>query len=195
MVADLQHYSLGYIIFFFLLLFFSVFIVYPNIYDEKYVVDINDISFEQAEEFIAQQELSGSVEEEKNTITFLFSSIDEQLDAYDKIKKQFPTSHASLNIRSQAPDLWQNLGIEPLKLGLDLRGGVHFVLEVDLDEALETYKEERIFDVKRQLEQLGYNIRFSKVNVFTTELICESQDDFNKVFAHLNRRFFLLVRK
>ncbi|MES2820939.1 MAG: protein translocase subunit SecD [Pseudomonadota bacterium] len=44
----------------------------------------------------------------------------------------------ALNLAQNTPDWLRNIGAGPMKLGLDLSGGVHFLLEVDMDKALET---------------------------------------------------------
>jgi len=61
----------------------------------------------------------------------------------------------ALNLEPTTPDWLKNLGGKPVKLGLDLSGGVHFLLEVDIDTAQQgrlellldtyrkTFKEER----------------------------------------------------
>ena len=67
---------------------------------------------------------------------------DSQLKAKDLLEKQFnpdatdPQYVVALNLLSSSPQWLTNLGALPMYLGLDLRGGVHFLLQVDMQGAL-----------------------------------------------------------
>jgi len=65
---------------------------------------------------------------------------------------------AALNSASTTPAWLSSLGAQPMKYGLDLRGGVHFLLEVDTDKAIADRIEQLETDVKRSLrdERLRY---------------------------------------
>ncbi|UCJ16494.1 protein translocase subunit SecD [Pseudomonas sp. MM211] len=67
----------------------------------------------------------------------------DQLPAKDVVRKALGDNYVvALNLAQTTPDWLRNLGASPMKLGLDLSGGVHFLLEVDMDKAL---------DVRRQV--------------------------------------------
>ena len=59
----------------------------------------------------------------------------------------------ALNLAPTTPQWLSNLGGSPMKLGLDLSGGVHFLLEVDLDSALATRLEGDLQEVKSSLRE------------------------------------------
>ena len=93
----------------------------------------------------------------ENKIVIKFNSLDDQLDSKTILQnKLLDKVIIALNLEPSTPDWLKNIGGQPLKLGLDLSGGVHFLLEVDIDTAqqgrlellLDTYrknfKEERI---------------------------------------------------
>ncbi len=64
---------------------------------------------------------------------------DDQLPAKDVIRRALGDAYVvALNLAPTTPDWLRNLGANPMKLGLDLSGGVHFLLEVDMDKAIET---------------------------------------------------------
>ncbi|MFV0453701.1 MAG: protein translocase subunit SecD [Pseudomonas sp.] len=64
---------------------------------------------------------------------------DDQLPAKDVIRRALGDAYVvALNLAPTTPDWLRNLGASPMKLGLDLSGGVHFLLEVDMDKAIET---------------------------------------------------------
>jgi len=64
---------------------------------------------------------------------------DDQLPAKDVIRRALGDAYVvALNLAPTTPDWLRNLGASPMKLGLDLSGGVHFLLEVDMDKSVET---------------------------------------------------------
>lgn len=76
-----------------------------------------------------------------------FKSEDEQLRANDVLRQTLGNRFVvALNLAPRTPAWLRSLGARPMALGLDLRGGVHFLLEVDVDEvrkkAIENYVSE-----------------------------------------------------
>ena len=64
---------------------------------------------------------------------------DDQLPAKDLVRRALGDAYVvALNLAPTTPGWLRNLGASPMKLGLDLSGGVHFLLEVDMDKAIET---------------------------------------------------------
>jgi preprotein translocase subunit SecD len=59
----------------------------------------------------------------------------------------------ALNMAPSTPDWLRSIGAGPMKLGLDLRGGVHFLLEVDMETAIEQRLEALSGQVKRDLRE------------------------------------------
>lgn len=76
------------------------------------------------------------------TVRFRFKTTDEQIVARDVIEKALnpdpanPAYTVALNLLPASPAWLSALGAHPMYLGLDLRGGVHFLLEVDMKGAL-----------------------------------------------------------
>jgi len=63
---------------------------------------------------------------------------EDQLPAKDVVRKVLGDDYVvALNLAPTTPTWLRNLGASPMKLGLDLSGGVHFLLEVDMDKALD----------------------------------------------------------
>ncbi|MEQ6435842.1 protein translocase subunit SecD [Comamonas sp. w2-DMI] len=79
---------------------------------------------------------------EGTSVRARFNTPDEQLKAKDVIQKSLITDPAdpayivALNLVSRSPDWLTAIGAKPMYLGLDLRGGVHFMLQVDMAAAL-----------------------------------------------------------
>ncbi|NBA95665.1 protein translocase subunit SecD [Pseudomonas sp. R5(2019)] len=63
---------------------------------------------------------------------------DDQLPAKDVVRKALGDDYVvALNLAPTTPDWLRNIAAHPMKLGLDLSGGVHFLLEVDMDKAMD----------------------------------------------------------
>lgn len=97
-----------------------------------------------------------------------FDSTDSQLKAKDAIEKVLvpdaanPTYVVALNLLSRSPDWLTALGARPMYLGLDLRGGVHFMLQVDMQAALTKKTESFAGDLRVALRDK--NIRHGGVS-------------------------------
>lgn len=59
----------------------------------------------------------------------------------------------ALNLAPATPEWLESMGGSPMKLGLDLRGGVHFLMEVDMGEAIRKMEEAKIADFRAQLRE------------------------------------------
>ena len=71
-------------------------------------------------------------------VVLRFASVEEQLSAGDRLRERFgSSSNVALTLAPKLPDWVRNLGLSPMSLGLDLRGGVYVLLEVDMDAAIQ----------------------------------------------------------
>lgn len=59
----------------------------------------------------------------------------------------------ALNLAPATPKWLESMGGNPMKLGLDLRGGVHFLMEVDMGEAIRKMEEAKVADFRSQLRE------------------------------------------
>ncbi len=108
----------------------------PGVETRQEVLDKAVASLKDAGVAVKQSEL-----EEKSGL-IRFSSVDDQLKAHSLVKQslsaQYPDQFVvALNLAPTTPGWLGALGAGPMKLGLDLRGGVHFLMEVDMDKALD----------------------------------------------------------
>ena len=89
-------------------------------------------------EEISNEDISISeINLKNNNIVAQFSSVEDQLVAKTVIQKALLDKViVALKLEPTTPDWLASIGGKPLKLGLDLSGGVHFLLEVDVDTAL-----------------------------------------------------------
>ena len=95
-------------------------------------------------------ELNGTV----GTVRVRFPSTDIQLKARDLIEKTFnpnpaePSYTVALNLLPASPSWLSAIGANPMYLGLDLRGGVHFLLQVDMQGALTSRYDALVTDLR-----------------------------------------------
>ncbi|MCM2329570.1 MAG: protein translocase subunit SecD, partial [Lysobacter sp.] len=95
--------------------------------------------------------LSG-VDAQDGQATFRFPDTDTQIKARDLIQSKVPPGYVvALNLQSSTPRWLQALGAKPMYLGLDLRGGVHFLLQVDMKAAANKSVERYLGDIRSLL--------------------------------------------
>jgi preprotein translocase subunit SecD len=101
-----------------------------------------------------------SIEAQTSAVLLRFKDPASQLKARDFLAKNLGEDYAlALDLAPATPKWLSSLGAEPMKLGLDLRGGVHFLLEVDLETAFRKREEAYAVDLRGKLrqERLRYN--------------------------------------
>jgi preprotein translocase subunit SecD len=103
-----------------------------------------------------------------NSVKVRLASTDTQLKAKDTLQKALnpdpsdPTYVVALNLLSSSPKWLSALRAAPMYLGLDLRGGVHFMLQVDMQAALAKKAESLAGDLRTAFREK--NIRHSGIN-------------------------------
>jgi len=108
------------------------------------------------------------VQFEGNSVKARFGSTDEQIKAKDAISKALnpdaanPSYIVALNLLSRSPHWLASLHALPMYLGLDLRGGVHFLMQVDMKAALTKKAESVTGDIRTLLRDK--NIRHAGIS-------------------------------
>ena len=91
---------------------------------------------------------------EGNSALLRLDNTETQLQAQELLRQQLGDNYVvALNLAQTTPEWLRSIGAKPTKLGLDLRGGVRFVLEVDMDKALEQRLKSTSQDVRRELRK------------------------------------------
>jgi preprotein translocase subunit SecD len=147
----------------------SVLFVMPNFYGESPAIQIMPIKAGEKIDTSLLQSIEKALEksEIKNTglilenfhIKVKFKTAEEQLQAKSLIQKSLGNKYVvALNLISNSPNWLSNIGALPMYLGLDLRGGVHFLLQVDLSTALEKTTASYLSNFRTALrkEKIGY---------------------------------------
>ena len=139
------------------------------------------------------------------------SNLTEELDGYDSILfkaenyqdqvklKEYLEQNLerefviALNLAPNSPAWLSDIQASPMKLGLDLRGGVHFLMEVDSELLISTRLESYLADIKRKLREERIGISRSEISenriIFTTRTDATDQlDDYLKSNIDLEYR-------
>jgi preprotein translocase subunit SecD len=104
---------------------------------------------------------SGEVDNHSLLIRFL--TTDGQLNAKDVIQQTLGNDYlVALNLAPATPAWLKSSGATPMKLGLDLRGGVHFLLQVDVDSVLQQRIDGDMHSISQLLRE--QHIRYSGLN-------------------------------
>ena len=143
----LNHYPLWKNLFIFAVLLVAVIYALPNLYPEDPSVQISHESGElpaglqtQVESALSQNDISSKGVEvnELQQLLVRFDKEEKQLAAADELKSSLGSNHVvALNLAPAVPQWLKNLNASPMNLGLDLRGGVHFLLQVDMNAAVQ----------------------------------------------------------
>ncbi|MBB1355503.1 protein translocase subunit SecD [Pseudoalteromonas sp. SR45-5] len=108
--------------------------------------------------------------DKQSTINVLLNEPTKSAQVQAAIKAQYPNTQVKIVEHATSPTWLQNFGLSPIKLGLDLNGGVLFVLDVDLDKAVDeqlvsAYQQaksiiikQKAHGVKAQQTQHGFEI-------------------------------------
>ena len=138
----------------------GIFLALPNLFGEENALQLaRDRAAVQASDRTGIEELlkskgvapSGAFLEQ-GRLTLRFSSKQDQLKARDLIAEARPNQFTiALSQASRVPEWMRNLGLNPLKLGLDLRGGVYLVYQVDVQGAVKQQLDHREQDFRASL--------------------------------------------
>ena len=141
----------------------------PNLYGEDPAVQISRVSGEplaadfgdQVNKLLTADGVVPAASSLENT-QWIVRLKDEgtQLKTADALKRELGSEYVvALNLASKTPDWLRKLGAKPMTLGLDLRGGVHFLLEVDIDDVKKKAVERYLNDLPAFLRK--ENIRYT----------------------------------
>lgn len=145
-----------------LVLFIAGIYALPNLYPDEPAVQITGASagtqlteevLTQAQSALSEAGLDhhdGSFA--NNSALVRLNNSEDQLKAQEVLRRKLGENYVvALNLAQTTPEWLTKIGAKPMKLGLDLRGGVRFVLEVDMDKALEQRLSTASQDVRRAL--------------------------------------------
>ena len=182
----------------------------PNIYPPDFAVQISteetgatveQRALDTATRALSDSEIAFFGEELLNQKGLIrFRDDEAQLRAKDVVQRalhDLPRPYVvALNAAPTTPDWLRSIGAEPMKYGLDLRGGVHFLMEVDTEKAVEDRMQSLEQDIKRLLRERSDRIRYTslerpgkdvmQINFASVDLRDRAQDKIESRFGEFD---------
>ncbi len=119
-----------------------------------------------------------------NKIVLKFQNIDQQLESKTILQnKLLDRVIVALNLEPTTPDWLKDLGGKPLKLGLDLSGGVHFLLEVDIDTAQQGRLELLLDTYRKTFKEDRLKVNSSGIKDLKLHFTFQDRESYNKALA------------
>ncbi|MCL6246194.1 MULTISPECIES: protein translocase subunit SecD [Acinetobacter] len=170
----------------------------PSLYPDEPAVQISgakagtqiDQSIVQKAEQILKSENIASHDNSftNNAALLRVDSSEQQLKAKEALRRGLGENYVvALNLAPTTPEWLQKIGAKPMKLGLDLRGGVHFLLEVDMDKAISQRMETSAADLRRQLRDNKLKFNSLSLNNNTITMQFANNDDRSAAMDFLRR--------
>ena len=134
-------------------------------------------------ESILENETSGYEEIflRDNKIVIKFKTLDQQLESKTALQnKLLDQAIIALNLEPTTPAWLKDIGGKPVKLGLDLSGGVHFLLEVDIDSALQARLEVLLDNYRKSFREDKLKVANSSVNDLALSFEFRDTESYNE---------------
>ena len=170
----------------------------PNLYGEDPALqisstrgaDVNDATLGDVRGELQRQGITPlAMDIEPQGLVVRFNNTEEQLKARDRLTLAMQDDYViALNLAPATPDWLRAFNALPMYLGLDLRGGVHFLMEVDTDAAIETAEERYVGEFRALL-------RDNKVRYLTVSRLAEGGVDIKFRSAEEQQAGRSLIRK
>ena len=187
----MNHYSSWKYILILLTIGLSLLYVTPNFYGESFAVQVMPVKAGETVDRSTLKLVEASLEKaniqntgitfEDTDIKIKFKEATDQLNAKQVIEKSLGSRFVvALNLISNSPDWLSNLGALPMYLGLDLRGGVHFLMQLDLSKLSEKKNDGFLANVRKELQKENIKYYDSKVVNNYVQLKFKSEDALNE---------------
>lgn len=170
----------------------------PSLYPDEPAVQISGAKagttidqsvIQKAEQILKSENISSHDNTFTNNAALLrLNTSEAQLKAKDVLSKGLGENYTvALNLAPTTPEWLQKIGAKPMKLGLDLRGGVHFLLEVDMDKAIAQRMETSATDLRREFRDNKIKFNSLSLNNNTITIQFANNDDRAAVMDFLRR--------
>ncbi|MGH8372869.1 MAG: protein translocase subunit SecD [Gammaproteobacteria bacterium] len=167
----------------------GLFYASPNLYGEDPALQVtqngatvSDATVTQVEQALDAAKLPyKSAAIDQGQVLVRFADTDTQLRSLDAVKKALGDKYtAALNLAPRTPKWMQSIGLQPMAKGLDLQGGVHFQLRVDLDAAVHTTLQRNVNDIRSAFREKL--IRYEDLSIAgdNVNMVFRSPEDVNK---------------
>lgn len=135
----------------------------PNLFGEDYAVQVSGTRGAQVDQALEEDVRSALQAEnidykamslEQDRLLVRFQNADNQLLAADALKDQLRDNYVvALNLAPSTPGWLRAINASPMVLGLDLQGGVHFLMQVDMEAAVQQAQERIVEDIRNFLRE------------------------------------------
>ncbi|MFT7414652.1 MAG: preprotein translocase subunit SecD, partial [Methylophagaceae bacterium] len=175
----MNHYSLWKNLLIVAVIVFGALFALPNLFGDDPAVQVSagrngnvDLALmSQVETALKTQSVAYKrIEMEDNRLLIRLTDADVQLKAKDVLSKTITGDYTvALNLAPTTPGWLAAIGAEPMNLGLDLRGGVHFLMEVDMNAAVKQALDGYASEFRTLLRD--DKIRYKKIQVDRNKVI------------------------
>ncbi|HRP34575.1 MAG TPA: protein translocase subunit SecD [Gammaproteobacteria bacterium] len=159
----------------------------PNIYGDAPAVQVTAETGQALDE-TALQRVTGILDArqishgpaylEDGRVTVRFPDVEEQLRALDLVREQLGRGYvAALTLAPRTPAFLRAVGLKPMSLGLDLRGGVHFMYEVDMEAAIGQTLDRFETDFRTMLRDAGIRYKSVRRDGDAVRITLENEQD------------------
>lgn len=171
----------------------------PNLYGENPALQISSLRGAQVDSTVEQRvnlALSQAglktigIDHPTGQLLVRFADTDNQLKAQDAVQKELGDDFViALNLAPTTPAWLRVFGAKPMYLGLDLRGGVHFLMEVDMGSVIQQRLESYVEDLRTDLrtEKIHYSAIARRGN--NVELKFTSAQERDSARAEMHKHF------
>ena len=159
----MKRYGLWKYILILIVLSFGVIYSLPNLYSPDPAVQVSYNSSSQSPDLNLQNRIQSvldsdslvsKIELNEDYVLIRLKSYEDQLKTKDLLSSNLGSDVIiALNLAPTTPAWLNDIGGEPMKLGLDLRGGVHFLMQVDTEAAIKNRQNGTLQDIRRRLRE------------------------------------------
>ena len=171
----------------------------PNLYEPDHALQVSATrgaelqvaTLDKVNRQLAKHQIdTKSAKLENNQILVRFKDLASQQKAREVVASALGNDFSvALNMAQTTPGWLQAIGAAPLNLGLDLRGGIHFLMEVDMKTALMKSEEQMVLDYKSDLREEKIRYRSIRRTPQGVVLKFANQDVLDQAVNFLERRY------
>lgn len=173
----------------------------PNLYGNNYAVQISpgsglaigDDFLAPLEQVLKQEGLEYlSLEHDDQHALIRFNDLEQQQNAADLLRERLTSQYGeqyvvALSLAPTTPGWLSALGAQPMVLGLDLQGGVHFLMQVDMDSARSQQLERYLDEFRSIMREQGIRHKTVRRDGQYVVLELRNQEDLDSAFSVLSR--------
>jgi preprotein translocase subunit SecD len=153
----------------------------PNIFDQDPSMEVSalrDVVVDEGTRSQVDAAIKGAgleakgIEFREDKLLVRFNSSEDQLKAMDTIAASLGDNYTqALTLAPNLPNWLRGLGAEPMYLGLDLRGGIHVLIDVDMEAAVEQALERYEGDIQTQMRK--NKLRYSSIRIENNSVVAK----------------------